>query len=103
MRSCITCGMPFEGDHVSDIGLELPDGPVCKFDVQDGKLKSSKEIFDGGVLFFAAEVTQGDNILAEKLTRKNMKSLIYWQHHPFAELEGVEATDEEFAEAMMKL
>ncbi len=103
MKSCITCGMPFVGNHVNDIGLETPDGPVCKFDAQDGKLKSPKEIFDGGVIFFADEVTQGDNKLAEKLTRKNMKSLIYWQHHPFAELEGREATDEEFADAMAKL
>ena len=95
--------MPFTGNHANDIGLELPEGPVCKFDSADGRLKSAEEIFEGGVEFFATEVANDDRDLAERLTRKNMKQLVFWQERPFAELEGIEATDEEFNAAMAKL
>jgi hypothetical protein len=94
--------MPFEGDHANDIGLETIEGLVCRFDVKDGKMKVPEEIFEGGVQFFLANVTS-DRALAERVTRKNMKSLAYWKNHPFAGLEGAEATDEEFAEVMRKL
>lgn len=103
MKTCITCGMPFEGDHANDIGLETADGPVCKFDSEDGKIKDSKDIFEGGIQFFMSEVAENDRDLAERLTRKNMNALPYWQAHPFAELEGAQATDEEFGAAMAKL
>lgn len=103
MKSCITCGMPFEGSHANDIGFETAEGPVCVFDSQDGKVKSGEEIFKGGIEFFLGEATNGDRDLAERVTRKNMKQLPYWQKHPFAELEGPEATDEEFGMVMMKL
>ncbi len=102
-KSCITCGMPFEGAHANDIGLELPEGPVCKFDSANGKVKSGSEIFEGGVTFFAAQCTNGDRDLAARLTRKNMKELPYWQSRLFKELEGVEATDAEFGAAVAKL
>ncbi len=95
--------MPFEGNHVGDIGLELPEGPVCKFDSADGKVKSGEDVFRGGVEFFAEAATGGDRALAERLTRRNMKGLPYWQAHPFAGLEGEQATDAEFAAAMAKL
>lgn len=103
MKACITCGMPFEGNHVGDIGLELPEGPVCRFDSENGNVKNGKEIFEGGVDFFADVATEGDRELAIRLTRKNMKSLRYWQHHPFEELTGPEATEDEFHIAMAKL
>lgn len=103
MKTCITCGMPFEGDHANDISLELPEGTVCKFDSENGKIKSGEQIFEGGVEFFAHEATDGDHELAARLTRRNMKSLPYWQTHPFAMLNGPEATDEEFQTAMAKL
>lgn len=103
MKSCITCGMPLEGDHANDIGMETPEGAVCKFDSENGEVKSASEIFRGGVEFFAGAAAEGDRDLAERLTRKNMKQLPYWQSRPFAELEGPEATDEEFAAAMAKL
>jgi hypothetical protein len=103
MKSCITCGMPLEGDHTNDIGLELPEGLVCKFDSEHGQIKSGKDIFEGGVAFFAKEVSNGDRDLALRITRKNMNSLPYWKAHPFEELMGAEATDEEFAAAMAKL
>lgn len=95
--------MPFEGAHANDIGLETADGSVCKFDVRDGQMKSPEEIFEGGVQYFTGSVADGDRGFAERITRKNMKSLPYWQKHPFAGLEGPEATDQECGEAMMKL
>ena len=95
--------MLFVGAHEKDIGLETVDGPVCIHDVNDGKIKPGMEIFEGGVQFFMAEVADGVRDLAERLTRKNMKALPYWQHHPFAELDGSVATDEEFGMAMARL
>ncbi len=95
--------MPLEGVHANDIGFESPDGPVCKFDSENGNIKSGKEIFEGGVAFFIDTVESGDKALAERLTRKNMKSLPYWQRHRFAELEGEGATDAEFGAAMATL
>ncbi|MEO5927896.1 MAG: hypothetical protein ABIO72_04200 [Patescibacteria group bacterium] len=103
MKTCITCGMPFEGAHVNDIGLETAEGPVCVFDSKDGAIKPSEEIFEGGVQFFMSEAALGDRDLAERLTRKNMKYLAHWQANPFAMLAGIEATDQEFGEAMAKL
>lgn len=95
--------MPFEGSHVGDVGLETVEGSVCKFDVSGEAVKSASEIFEGGVEFFLHAAADGDRSLAERLTRKNMKSLPYWQARPFAELDGSEATDEEFGIAMTKL
>ena len=103
MKSCITCDMPLEGNHANDIGLETPEGLICKFDSVDGKVKTGEEIFEGGVAFFAESVADGDRELAAKLTRKNMKALPYWQKRPFALLAGEEATDAEFGAAMAKL
>lgn len=102
MKTCITCGMPFSGDHANDMGMELPEGTVCKFDSENGQLKSPEAIFAGGVEFFAG-VVGGDRDLAARLTRTNMKSLPYWQKHPFAELEGQQATKEEFTAATAKM
>lgn len=95
--------MPFEGDHADDIGLMTDDGPICKFDIENGVMKSPEAIYEGGVVFFAEAAADGDRALAERLTRKNMKSLAYWQAHPFDLLNGEEATDEEFMTAMAKL
>ena len=95
--------MPLEGEHANDIGFESPDGLVCKFDSENGKIKDSQAIFEGGVNFFAQAATDGDRELAARLTRKNMNSLPYWQAHPFQELQGDQATDQEFQSAMAKL
>ena len=95
--------MPLEGNHAADIGLTLPEGLVCKFDSENGKIKNGDDIFESGVSFFSTEVADGDRELAARLTRKNMKSLPYWQAHPFTKLEGKEATNEEFSIAMSKL
>lgn len=95
--------MPFEGGHENEIGLQTADGPVCIHDVKDGAIKSAEEIFAGGVQFFMGEGADGDRALAERATRKNMKSLPYWQKHPFELLNGDEATDEEFGMVMARL
>ncbi len=95
--------MPFEGNHADDIGLETPEGSVCIYDSENGVIKTPEAIFKGGVLFFAQTATNGDTTLAERLTRKNMKSLPYWQAHHCVELDGPEATDEEFQAVIEKL
>ena len=111
--------MPLEGNHANDAGPEVFEGTgmltsageeilrlagrTCKFDSENGKVKSGEKIFEGGVAFFAEAVTSGNRELAERLTRKNMKSLPYWQAHPFAKLTGPEATDDEFNAALAKL
>lgn len=94
--------MPFTGDHANDIGLELPEGPVCKFDSENGQVKNADTIFAGGVEWFSTLVN-GDRKLAERLTRKNMRMLPYWKAHPFPMLDGEEATEQEFADAMAKM
>lgn len=103
MESCITCGMPFSGDHANDIGLETAEGPVCKFDSENGHVKTGDDIFKGGIAYFTDSVAGGDRDLAARLTRANMKRLPYWQGHHFAELDGPTATDEEYEAAMAKL
>ena len=99
----MTCGMPFIGAHENDIGLETAEGAVCMYDVVDGKIKSAEDIFDGGVAFFAESVADGDQSLAERLTRKNMNALPHWQANHFPKLDGGQSSDEEFGAAMMKL
>ncbi len=103
MCNCITCGMPFEGAHANDVGLETDDGPVWKYESENGKIKPAEEIFKGGVAFFKDAAAGGDEALAERLTRRNMTDLPYWQKRPFSLLEGVQATDEEFQTALAKL
>ena len=84
------------------VGLQSLYGPVCTFCSVGDKLKAGDDIFEGGVQFFLGTVACGDLELAQRLTRKNMNSLPYWQEHPFDGLEGPEATDEEFQEVLMK-
>lgn len=95
--------MPFTGEHENDIGLETSYGSVCIHDCEDGEIKDPEDIFAGGVAFFVDTVTEGDFDLAERLTRRNMLSLEYWQENPFEELEGPVASESEFAEATAKL
>ena len=102
MQSCVTCGMPFEGNHEGDIGMTIAEGPVCVHDCENGKLKSPEGIFDGGVAFFAM-YTNGDKALAERLCRKNMNYLPYWTAHHFAELDGEQVTNEEYHTILAKL
>jgi hypothetical protein len=51
MEYCSSCGMPLEKEE--DIRLRTSKGPLCEYCVNSsGKLKSCKEVFDGGVGFF---------------------------------------------------
>jgi hypothetical protein len=68
----------------------------------DGSVKTCKEIFEGGVQFFLSQIG-GDRKMAEKITRKNISGLPYWQNKDCPILQGEMATDEEFAEVMKKL
>lgn len=101
MNQCITCGMPLE--RAEDcFGGDL-NATVCIHCAKpDGTPKSCAEIFEGGVGFFI-NATGSPRDLAEKLTRRNMKALPYWQEHGTDCLNGEEATEEEFNTAMAKL
>ena len=65
-------------------------------------VKTPEEIFEGGVQFFM-HATGVDRELGERLTRRNMNGLPYWQKHPFALLEGSKASDEEYEKMIAKL
>jgi len=99
---CIACSMPLEDS--SQIGCEIGDGPVCIHCASAaGGVKSCEEVFEGGVQFFMGAMPGAGRELAEKLVRRNMKNLPYWQKNAGTCLEGEEASDEEFNEAMAKL
>lgn len=68
----------------------------------DGSVKSCEEIFNGGIEFFIQTLGEDRN-LAEKITRKNMTRLPYWQDKDCEILKGEIATDEEFNSVMEKL
>lgn len=100
-KHCQACGMPLikkedfaGGDENANFCLYCAD--------ESGQVKSCQEIFEGGVQYFMTQV-QGDRQLAEKITRKNMSSLPYWQDKDCKILQGEMATDQEFAEVMKKL
>lgn len=100
-KHCAACGMPLtkkedfaQGDENSNFCLYCANA--------DGSVKSCEEIFEGGVQFFMSQLG-GERSMAEKITRKNMSGLPYWQDKNCEILKGGTATDEEFAEAMRKL
>jgi hypothetical protein len=101
MKQCLACGMPLVKKEDFALGDENSD--FCLHCVNaDGSVKSGEEIFNGGVEFFLGAIG-GDRAMAEKITRKNMNSLPYWQGKDCVVLKGEEATDEEFQAAMAKL
>jgi hypothetical protein len=101
MKYCEACGMPLTKPEDFAGGDE--NANFCLYCVkEDGSVKSCEEIFEGGVQFFMQAIG-GERELAEKITRKNMKAQNYWQGKNEPLLQGLEATDEEFAEAMRKL
>jgi len=100
-KFCHACGMPLvnkddfaQGNENSDFCMHCAN--------EEGKVKSCEEIFNGGVEFFVKTVG-ADRKLAEKVTRKNMLNLPYWQGKDCEVLKGDIATDEEFTEALKKL
>ena len=79
------------------------DSQFCLYCVdENGQVKSAEEIFEGGVQFFINQL-DADRQMAEKVTRKNMKSLSYWQDKDCHILQGETATDEEYSEILKKL
>jgi hypothetical protein len=101
MKYCAACSMPLtkpedfaQGDESSDFCLYCVN--------QDGTVRTCEEIFEGGVNFFLKTLGD-DRAMAEKICRKNMQNLPYWQGKDCACLQGEAATDEEFSAAMQKL
>ena len=101
MKNCATCGMPLEKKEDFALGDENAEFCVYCTNV-DGSVKSGEEIFKGGVEFFRGTFGS-DQIMAEKITRKNMRQLPYWREHNCPCLEGEIASDEEFQKIMAKL
>ena len=94
--------MPLENE--SDIGAVTESGSVCIHCANaDGTVKSCEEIFAGGIQFFLSAIPGADQSLAERIVRKNMSLLPYWNDKHSACLEGESASDEEFAAAMSAL
>ncbi|NTW30757.1 MAG: AraC family transcriptional regulator [Candidatus Moranbacteria bacterium] len=100
-KICHACGMPLEKKEDFAGGNEAAEFCLHCADV-DGNVHSCEAIFESGVRFFMSAVG-ADRALAERVTRKNMKRLPQWQGKTCAILEGEEATDAEFAEALGKL
>lgn len=102
MKTCISCSMPL--NDPKEIGCEVEDGEVCVHcSTPDGKVKNCIDVFEGGVQFFMSAISGTDRVLAEKLVRKNMNQLPYWQKNKGTCLNGEEASNEEFVEIMSKL
>ncbi len=100
--NCIACTMPLE--TATDIGAHGIEGPVCVHCADaNGCVKSCAEIFECGVRFFQSTFPDMDNELAERITRKNMRTLPYWERNTATCLIGDDATDEEFQEILDKL
>lgn len=101
MQYCIACGMPLI--HPEDHAQNDEQSKFCLYCVNtDGSVKSCEEIFNGGVNFFLGQIG-GEKIMAEKIVRKNMNRLPYWQDKNCALLQGEQATDEEFQAVMAKM
>jgi hypothetical protein len=101
MNQCIACGMPLTRPE-DCAGGDLNAVSCVYCTDENGEIKSCAEIFEGGVQFFMG-TTHSARDLAERLTRRNMKSLEYWQNNPCDLLNGETASDEEFQSAMSKL
>lgn len=101
MKHCEACGMPMSEPAHFAKGDE--NSQFCLYCVnEDGSVKTSAEIFEGGVQYFMTQVGD-DRPLAERITRKNMNMQSYWQGKNEPILQGEQATDEEFAELMKKM
>jgi len=100
MKNCITCGMSM--DQEEDFGNHDITSEFCVNCMnRDGSIQSCEEIFERGVGLFMAK-TWANNILAEKIVRKNMRKLQYRQGGNEI-LEGPIATDDDFAELLQRM
>ena len=102
MKFCAACSMPLDSDNV--IGLETSNESFCIHCVNENKeVKSCGEIFEGGVQFFMSVDSSMTRDFAEKIVKKNMRNLPYWQEKEYPCLSGEIATDEEFSSVLAKL
>ncbi len=101
MQICIACGMSM--NKTEDFGNHDITSEFCIHCMnRDGSIKSCEEIFEWGVGFFMAQ-TWANNILAEKIVRKNMRKLQHRQGGGHEMLEGPVATDDEFSELLQRM
>ncbi len=102
MNYCIACTMPLSKEEY--LGAKTKEGDACVFCTDEkGNIKTCDEIFEGGVEFFLNLTGGKDRGLAERLTRRNMKTLPYWAKHGTKILDGAIATDEEHETMMNSL
>ena len=102
MKNCISCGMPLDEAH--GLGTETEDGRVCQYCLgEDGHPKTCEEVFESGVAFFLTVEGVTDRDFAERLTRKNMSMLEYWDKHGTECLKGEQASHKEFFEVIARL
>ena len=102
MKFCAACSMPLDTEDV--IGVETDNESFCIHCVNaDKEVKPCEEIFEGGVQFFMSLDSSVTRNFAEKLVRKNMRQLSYWQNREDLCLSGETATDEEFNSIVAKL
>ena len=102
MKFCAACSMPLDTEDV--IGVETDNESFCIHCVNaDKEVKPCEEIFEGGVQFFMSLDSSVTRNFAEKLVRKNMRQLFYWQNRVDLCLSGETATDEEFQSILSKL
>lgn len=86
-----------------DFALGDVNAENCRYCVNDdGSVKSCDEIFEGGVDFFMSTFANNQN-MAERLCRKNMLGLPFWQGKDCDCLKGEMATEEEYADFMKKM
>lgn len=94
--------MPF--CDASNFGLETEGETFCIHCVtEDKKVKSCKEIFEGGVAFFMSLDSNFSRSFIEKCVRRNMLNLPYWKNENDPCLSGDVATEEEFNQVLAKL
>ncbi|AZS51724.1 hypothetical protein DM558_13525 [Entomomonas moraniae] len=94
MEICSACSMPL--DNEGFVSLRKDGYVFCIYCVNENKeIKSCEDIFEGGIQYFINE-EHFTRDYAEKVVRKNMYILPYWQNNPAACLEGDMLTDEEF-------
>jgi hypothetical protein len=87
-----------------DIGATIGEQMFCVHCInEEGQVKSCEDIFNGGVDFFLNTFPDLDKNMAERVTRKNMKSISYWQNHDSVCLKGDVATDAEFQAILLRL
>lgn len=101
MQSCIACGVSM--NNVEDFANHDVMSEYCINCMNhDGSIQSCEEIFERGVGFFMAQ-TWANSILAEKIVRKNMRKLQHRQGKDEEVLDGLVATDDEFAELLERM